>query len=84
MINKLIGKEDSRCSGRSTGIALYSIGMAMITPNKAIKIKDHHGTVEADKYLSRYIEDIVNKLKLKYFRIIRESNNFFIIYEVFE
>jgi hypothetical protein len=51
------------------GIALETIGRAMVHPCKAIKIKDHHDSRNANRDLLNKIATIIESLGLKGFVI---------------
>lgn len=54
--------EPWRRSGRSTIIAFRAIADAMATPRTWVRIQDHHGTREADKWLMRMTKDYLSRL----------------------
>jgi len=60
---------EQKACGTSTGLALSTIGKAMLFPNKFIKIKDHHKTAEADKCLLNTVIRLIDHLELKNFTI---------------
>lgn len=69
-INNLTGKPltgvyQDRCTGKSTALALKYIADAIENPNKRIVVKDHYGTQEADRYLLRKAQEVVEMLDLK-------------------
>lgn len=61
-------------SGRSTVIALETIAMAMRYPRKPIRIRDHHGTVEADRVLSKTILRILSDLRFGFFKVSKSPD----------
>jgi hypothetical protein len=66
--NKLTGSTENidRCSGKSTAQALGYIKEAILIGNP-IKVKDHYGTIDADRLLLMKCKEIVDKLGLKEF-----------------
>jgi hypothetical protein len=56
-------------SGRSTAIALRTIGKAMQSPGVWVPIIDHETVWRANIHLSQMIEDMLGKLELVNFRI---------------
>jgi hypothetical protein len=75
---------DSRCTGRSLGIALKIIGTALCSPGESFYINDHHGSHNADKSLAWMIQGIIEKLDLKYLKITQSDKLFKIKYTLFE
>jgi hypothetical protein len=71
-----------RCTGRSTAIAMETIGNAMAHPGSEICFEDHHGTRHADAHLASMINDILIKLNFCNFKIgQRVPGRFYLIYE---
>ena len=82
-INGDVYPED-RCSGKSTGKALETIGKSMRNPRCHILIRDHQGTIESDRFLRKLILSILITLKLKHFDVIRTYSDYYLVYNVFE
>lgn len=63
------------CTGRTTGILIEFIGMAMQHPNKKFKISDitekDHGTRVVHTHVLDQIEDLICKMELKFFTLNR-------------
>lgn len=55
-----------RRTGISTRFALQTLLDALGSPGKAIPIKDHYGTREADRILMRTVQDMANRLELEH------------------
>ena len=54
-----------RRSGRTTAIALKTIGEAISNPNTPIRIVDHHDSSFSNKHLCNLIQEIITSLNLK-------------------
>ena len=55
-----------RQRGRSTALALRYISDAIEHPRAPIRIKDHHGSVLADRQLAENVKMMIFKLELKH------------------
>jgi hypothetical protein len=60
-----------RCSGRSTTIALETIAEAMKTPDKSVRVKDHHPSAQADNHLADMICEYIDRLGFSGFKLDR-------------
>jgi hypothetical protein len=58
-----------RCTGRSTAQAFLVLFRAIQSPNREIKVHDHHGTDLATRHLLEMIQQMVEKLELKHIHI---------------
>ena len=56
-----------RRTGRSTALAFEYISKAMLDPGSSIKVLDHCGAPESDKYLMRTIQEIIYRQDMKFF-----------------
>jgi len=79
-LRALVGDEEDRITGRTTGIALETIGKAIQYHGELVVIKDHHGTLEADKNLQRIIKDVIESLGLKGFTFSRKGQALLLTY----
>lgn len=61
--------DTTRCTGRTTAIALRAIAEAIDNPHKSIHYRDHHLTNAADMHLGMRIEDICKALRLEHMQI---------------
>lgn len=52
-------------TGKTTAIALKTIGEAMSNPNTPIRIVDHHDSSFSNKHLCNLIQEIITSLNLK-------------------
>ena len=62
---EMLADLQSRRRGKSTGLALQTLGYAILNPGKKVKILDHHGTRQADRHLANMIYKMVEDLKLQ-------------------
>lgn len=79
IINALLVGVDlkDRGLGKSTGVALASIGAAMIKPHQPIKITESvscHNNYMMDRHLMNMVADIIHKLDLKCFVFDKVNN----------
>lgn len=65
-----------RCTGRTTILALGYIQLALTNPGKELVLQDHHGTRNADRELCRRIRDMVEQLRLDYFKFKEHTIQF--------
>lgn len=61
--------DESRCSGRTTAIALRALAHAVSNPGTAISIRDHYPTSRADRYAAERVLGIANRLGLRYIKV---------------
>lgn len=77
-------KEDlrNRQMGKSTGIALSTIGEAMQSPGVEVRIRDHFRGYSADECLSQTIISIISKLRLEGFTVRSIYADFTLVYKL--
>lgn len=74
--------DETRRTGKSTGIALLLIGAAMTNPGQRITIiENQNDTVAMRKYLANMMDGIILDLKLNFFVI--NLNDLTIVYNVY-
>ena len=61
--------DTTRCTGRTTAIALSLIAQAIDNPNEAVRIVDHAGTRPAHDHLARQILSICEALRLEHMQV---------------
>lgn len=61
-------------TGRTTGIALQVIGYAMENPGVHVGIRDHLGTDNAHKNCLSTVRQIVDDLRLEFFKFNKADN----------
>ena len=80
-------KDWDRRSGRSTGEALETLGVAMQNPEKPVLFEDHFGegnNKQSNSLQMEVAKRIVDKLDLKYFEFKRDATlNCFVTYNPF-
>lgn len=74
MLGTPLEKIKYRRIGKSTGVALTIIGMAMTKPEIPVKVTELDSNAHQDKYLLNLVEEIIRKLDLKYFHINKSQN----------
>lgn len=67
----------TRGTGRSTAIALKLMAAAINNPGVMIQVKDHHGTLMADKHLFNKIQAMCHDLGFRY-SFIQQQGDFYI------
>lgn len=65
--------DESRCTGRSTVLALHYIQMAMQSPHNWITIRDHHDTRMSHERLARQVHDYIQLLGLRHFTVASDA-----------
>lgn len=60
----------ARRTGRSTAMALSYIAQAMKTPGVPVYVHDHWDSSAAHTLLLRRVEDVIERLELKHFKIV--------------
>lgn len=72
-------KNDRKGSGRTTGLILQSIGVAVANPGTETEFIDHSpASVEGALVLKRKIEDVIKDLRLKSVSVRLEESNIYI------
>lgn len=81
MLGTPLEKIKYRRTGKSTGVALTIIGMAMTKPDIPVKVTESDNNNHQDKHLLVLVEELIRKLDLKHFHINKAQN--MIIYKPF-
>lgn len=63
----------SRCTGRSTALALRLIAEAIENPGKAVPLRDHHNTTPAHDHFCRLVHAMTGMLRLQHMHVHSEQ-----------
>lgn len=74
-------KMKSRRTGKTTGVALTIIGMAMTKPDVPVKVTESNNNLQQDYHLRNVVEEIIRKLELNHFHLNKAQN--MIVYKPF-
>jgi len=78
--------DETRCTGKSTGIAFELIGEALKNPGKRVDIYDHHSSKEGMINVSGLINNYIVRNGLKFLEIRRDlkTEQYYLYYDLYE
>lgn len=65
----------NRCTGKSTGEALITLGQAIRYPNTRFKFIDHFGTFDSNRVQMKMAQNMAQTLNLKYLEFNKIDNS---------